>query len=173
METCSALLFPSQRPVTWIFDIFFDLRLNKRLSKQSRSWWFETLSCPLWRHCNDLCDYVGRVSVILSGVYWVHNAHASLTLFSKFDKGVASIISVNSWTETHPCYQKISSSKKFWVEDHFIWFQLHSTVFTSQSEDHVKIAMITISTSKFSEISITKEWCYLCLTSLSNCRTQP
>ena len=27
--------FPSQRPVTWSFDVFFGLRLNKRLSKQS------------------------------------------------------------------------------------------------------------------------------------------
>ena len=27
--------FPSQRPVTRCFDVFFDLRLNKRLSKQS------------------------------------------------------------------------------------------------------------------------------------------
>ena len=41
-----------QRPVTRSFDVFFDLRLNKRLSKQSWGWWFETLSCPLWRHCN-------------------------------------------------------------------------------------------------------------------------
>ena len=31
---------------------FFDLRLNKRLSKQSWGWWFKTLSFPLWRHCN-------------------------------------------------------------------------------------------------------------------------
>ena len=65
METFSVLLdicagnspvtgeFPSQRPVTRSFDVFFDLRLNKRLSKQSRSWWFETLSLPLWRHCNE------------------------------------------------------------------------------------------------------------------------
>ena len=36
------------------FDVFFDLRLNKRLSKQSRGWWFETPSHPLWRHCNVL-----------------------------------------------------------------------------------------------------------------------
>ena len=42
---------PAQRPVTRSFDIFFDLRLNKRLSKQSWGWWFETLSCPLWRQC--------------------------------------------------------------------------------------------------------------------------
>ena len=50
METFSALLalreenppvtgfsgdrFPSQRPVRQAFDVFFDLRLNKRLSKQ-------------------------------------------------------------------------------------------------------------------------------------------
>ena len=32
--------------------VLFDLRLNKLLSKQSWGWWFETLSCPLWRHCN-------------------------------------------------------------------------------------------------------------------------
>ena len=46
--------FPAQRPVTRSFDVFFDLRLNKRLSKQSWGWWFETLSHPLWRHCNVL-----------------------------------------------------------------------------------------------------------------------
>ena len=65
METSSALLalcagnspvpgeFPTQRPVTRGFDVFFDLRPNKRLSKQSWGWWFETLSCSLWRHCNE------------------------------------------------------------------------------------------------------------------------
>ena len=56
METFSALLaicagnspvpgeLPAQMPVTRSFDIFFDLPLNKRLSKQSWGWWFETLS---------------------------------------------------------------------------------------------------------------------------------
>ena len=44
--------FPSQRPVTRSFDAFFDLRLNKRLSKQSRRRWFETPSRSLWRHRN-------------------------------------------------------------------------------------------------------------------------
>ena len=65
MEIFSALLaicagnslvtgeFPAQRPVTRSFDVFFDLRLNKRLSKQSWCWWFETPSHPLWCHCND------------------------------------------------------------------------------------------------------------------------
>ena len=44
--------FPTQRPVTRGFDVFFDLRLNIRLSKQPWGWWFETLSPPLWRHRN-------------------------------------------------------------------------------------------------------------------------
>ena len=43
---------PTQRPVTRSFYVFFDLRPNKRLSKQSWGWWFETLSRPLWRHRN-------------------------------------------------------------------------------------------------------------------------
>ena len=76
METSSALLaicagnspvpgeFPTQRPVTRSFDVFFDLRLNKRLSKQSRGWWYETLSRPSWRHRNDNCiDFKLRVVI--------------------------------------------------------------------------------------------------------------
>ena len=43
---------PTQRPVTRSFDIFFDLRLNKRLSKQPWDWWFETPSWSLWHQCN-------------------------------------------------------------------------------------------------------------------------
>ena len=45
--------FPTQRPVTRSFDVFFDLRLNKRWSKQPWGWWFETPSWSLWRQCND------------------------------------------------------------------------------------------------------------------------
>ena len=66
METFSALLaicvgnspvpgeVPAQRPVRRNFDVFFDLRQSKRVSKQWWGWWFETPSCPLWRHCNDV-----------------------------------------------------------------------------------------------------------------------
>ena len=65
METFSALLaicaenspvpgeFPTQRPVTRSFDVNFDLLPDKRLSKQSWGWWFETLSHSLWRHRNE------------------------------------------------------------------------------------------------------------------------
>ena len=44
--------FPAQRPVTRSFDVFFDPRPNKRLSKQPWGWWFETPSWSLWRQCN-------------------------------------------------------------------------------------------------------------------------
>ena len=37
--------------------VFFDLRLNKRLSKQSWGWWFETQSGSLWRHCKE-CSFM-------------------------------------------------------------------------------------------------------------------
>ena len=45
--------FPTQRPVTRSFDVFFDRRLNNRLSKQPWGWWLETLSYSLWRQSND------------------------------------------------------------------------------------------------------------------------
>ena len=48
--------FSSQRPVTQSFDVFFDLCLNKRLSKQSWGCWFETPLWLLWCHCNVRCD---------------------------------------------------------------------------------------------------------------------
>ena len=58
METFSALLaicagnpipgeFPAQRPLTRSFDVFFDLRLNKRLSKQSWGWWIWEAMAPI------------------------------------------------------------------------------------------------------------------------------
>ena len=65
MKTFSALLtlcagnspvtgeFPAQRSVTRNSDVFFDLLLNKRLSKQLWRWWFETPSQSLWRQYNE------------------------------------------------------------------------------------------------------------------------
>ena len=51
------------------FNVFFDLRLNKRLSKQSWGWWFETLSRPLWRHCN-------------GSTWWRHEMETLFTLLA-------------------------------------------------------------------------------------------
>ena len=68
LETFSALLaicagispvtteFRSQRSVTRSFDGFFYLCLNKRLSRESWGWWYETPSESLWRHCDSYTD---------------------------------------------------------------------------------------------------------------------
>ena len=66
-----SLWIPAQRPVTRSFNVLFDLRLNKRLSKQSWGCWFETPSRPLWRHRNDLthnytCFFTSFLAVISS-----------------------------------------------------------------------------------------------------------
>ena len=46
--------FFAQKPVTRGFDVFFDLRMDKRLSKQSWGYRFQTSTRPLLRHCNVL-----------------------------------------------------------------------------------------------------------------------
>ena len=93
METFSALLaicagnspvtgeFPAQRPVTRSFDLFFDRRLNERFSKHSWGWWFETLSRPLWRHCNGLC-----FAVICWGLDMTVPSYSSGSAFIKPDQ---------------------------------------------------------------------------------------
>ena len=98
METFSALLaicagnspitgeFPAQRLVTRSIDVFFDLRQNKRLSKQSWGWWFETPSRPLWRHCSQCCwsiTYLGTalhifVLCLVYSVLKCYDAHSIL-----------------------------------------------------------------------------------------------
>ena len=103
METSSALLaigagnppvtgeFPTQRPVTWSFDVFFDLRLNKRLSKQLWGWWFETSSHPLWCHCN-VSVYLGtwwHTSSMMSWIWiYMYNHSPMIHVFSKFDNDI-------------------------------------------------------------------------------------
>ena len=84
--------FPTQRPVARSFDVFFDLRLNKRLSKQPWGCWFETLSWSLWRHCNvsaekcefnDGCPPDGCPPLVLgwySNYYNIHTMYYSFVL---------------------------------------------------------------------------------------------
>ena len=91
METFSTLLalcagnspvsseFPAQRPVTRSFDVFFDLRLNKRLSKQPWGWWFETLSWSLWRHRNDKSE-VFNTTHLLHSLAWTRHIYGIIEL---------------------------------------------------------------------------------------------
>ena len=79
MEIYSALLAlchrwtPRTKPVTQSFDVFFHLRLNKRLSKQSWGWWFETPSHSLLRHSN----VSGQVHWLCS--LWLINDYRKIT----------------------------------------------------------------------------------------------
>ena len=105
METFSALLavcarnstvtseFPVQRPVARSFDILFDLRLNRRLSKPSWGWWFESPSGPLWRHCNgaaclDPYKFIICRACIIPDFYIFHIvcSEAEYTFFPIFDE---------------------------------------------------------------------------------------
>ena len=84
METFAALLavcvgnssvtgkFPAKRPVMWSFDVFFDLRLYKRLSKQFWGWWFETPLRPLWRHGNDTEMLFCTIEHLVRGIHLSH-----------------------------------------------------------------------------------------------------
>ena len=90
MKTFSALLancagnspvtdeFPAQKLVPRSFDVFFDLCLNKRLSKQSWGWWFGTPSRPLRRHCNAWKTWdewpVGNHNKTEQSANFVHNS---------------------------------------------------------------------------------------------------
>ena len=76
--------FPTQRPVPWSFDVFFDLRLNEQLSNQLWGWWFETPLRSLWHHCNDdrveCCYNTLQPNIILYTVWqWLRqNMHQRL-----------------------------------------------------------------------------------------------
>ena len=80
--------FPTQRPVTRSFDAFFDVRLNKRLSKQWWCWRFETPSRSLWRHCNDKSVYD-----ILPG--W-NGIYIYVSILTKYGK-MAHIYTMMNW----------------------------------------------------------------------------
>ena len=47
-------IFPSQRPVTRRFDVFFEVHLNKPMNKQWSCRWYETPLCP--------CDVTVKIS---------------------------------------------------------------------------------------------------------------
>ena len=128
METFSALLalcagnspvtgeFPTQRPVTQRFDVFFDPRLNKRLSKQSWGWWFETSSCPLWRHLNEhgeILNYVSHSTVMWSIIIQnAPKAHKPLSHIHVRFMSVSSPSQIFHRIQQYCCYAQCIIEKK-------------------------------------------------------------
>ena len=98
METFSTLLalcagnslvtgeFPSQRPVTRSFDVFIDMRLNKRLSKQSRRRSFQTPLCSLWRHCSDMSVKYDLDHEKFRGEFWSTSEWDPTCIIKQYDR---------------------------------------------------------------------------------------
>ena len=108
VETFSALLaicvgnspVPAQRPVARSFDVFFDLRPNKRLGKKWWRWWLQTPSthikiltpdvshnqdfnkghqrglgcCRLYAHRNQLAIWIGYTAICMVLPIWMPNS---------------------------------------------------------------------------------------------------
>ena len=119
METFSASLaicagnspgeFPAQRPVMRSFDVFFDLRLNQRLSKQSWGWWFKTLSRPLWRQCN---AYTCPVDTTVACHYFYYHFHVSHEWNTKMIV-TSDCHGGGHWQNTHLCSLPIEYRGKY------------------------------------------------------------
>ena len=113
MDTFSALLaicagnspvpgeFPTQRPVTRSFDVFFDLRLNKRLSEQSWGWWFETLSCSSWRHCNAWCQLIRHWRRRILSLWQLMATKLFRTLWKKYNTTICKYLHRHRYAQ--PC----------------------------------------------------------------------
>ena len=73
-------------------DVFFDLRMNKRLFKQSRLHWFETPSCSLWRYCNE--EIYHRCTTLLPEKYsgWNTHAETELPTYIRYSKAYLMIL---------------------------------------------------------------------------------
>ena len=105
--------FPSHRPVTRSFGVFFDLRLNRRLSKQPRRWWFETSACSLWRHCNDLLTRILNSGFCSLGSTVASKSAAMLEKFCSFTWVITDIFFEYSrhfnppgWVMTSPWWRR-------------------------------------------------------------------
>ena len=84
--------FPAQRPVKRSFDVFFDLRLNKRLSKQSWGWWLVAKWHPQWCQCSDFI-FARYINVgtkwhfkdnVYKCIFWNENCHILTQMLQRF-----------------------------------------------------------------------------------------
>ena len=121
--------FHSQRLVTRSFDVFSDLRLNKRFNKQCWSWWFETASHPLWRHWN------ATIRKRYTGKYSTQKARNScVCIFLNHIMNISNIRAIKRtivfdfiiWLHSSMTFSNIRTIKRTTVFDFIIW--LHSSM---------------------------------------------
>ena len=112
--------FPAQRPVTSSFDVFFDLRLNKRLSKQSWGWWFETPSHPLWRHCNDLSICYSSDNLALADETEVVNSVSAAVLDAEGNP-ISGVQEIGALLKIVFTIRENGGKQEFWVFKCILW----------------------------------------------------
>ena len=128
MKTYSALLalcagnslvtseFPPQRPVMRSFDVSFDLRLNKWLSKQSWGWWFEKPSCSLWR-CRNVSQ--GHSSPHMISLQNTHTRHREdcLEVWYMYRAQLIPLNALTYWYDLHWDTQNFvgQAKKNIWI----------------------------------------------------------
>ena len=95
--------FPSQRPVTQSFDVFFDLRLNNCLSKQGRRRWFETPSRPLWRHYKAIIIRKS-LSQLATSSHWRELMEIKICFMPRQNKSVM-ISAIPAWVSNYIDYE--------------------------------------------------------------------
>ena len=139
METFFALLalcvvnspvtgeFPSHKPVTRSFDVFFDLRLNKPLSEQSWGWWFGTPSRSLWRHCN-------VISFFDLDITRCENSNSIMTNIIGDILSTSYLVMNKSLAKIPQCVRQISHNAQFCNRNvhicaHFCYKMVHRGVF--------------------------------------------
>ena len=88
--------FPTQRPVTQKFDVFFDLRLEGRLSKHSWGWWLET---PAWSHSR-LAHIIQRFAALSLGERHLHDQRLRACIQK----------TCTNWSNMSPCWMTNSSN---------------------------------------------------------------
>ena len=126
---------PTQRPVTRSFDVFFDRRLNKRLSKQPRGWWLETLSCSLWRQSNGLHFCLLLFCCGLAWFIFTHEIQSSKFFFTT--KASCKITQLSCFGSFHSLFERIQKrwscrlklhTKKIWCPSEIHWARLSNII---------------------------------------------
>ena len=119
--------FPTQRLVTRSFDVYFGLRLNKWLSKQSWDWRFETPSRPLWRHRNDKHVWdmwlsIRRKMLCLNDRQLAWKSKQKHFQFSNLDSVSRTIL------QTRQCFRQISTMQQFATKSGHMCTHVHNYV---------------------------------------------
>ena len=94
--------FPTQRPVTQSFNVFFDLRPNKQLSIQPWGWWFRTPSWSLWHSVMYYQKWVTHISWFMISLSVIPSSMYRTSVLYSFKYIVLPMISPNIyWPDEH------------------------------------------------------------------------